>query len=132
MAHDMMWVRLPVRYRRRDGTVIPPVTPIQVSPAEAERLARKYGRDRVFGPGATSAPAPEATPPEGEDLIARLVRIMLAMDPDQEPHAFTAAGLPSVEALQTKSGHDVTARDRNEAWDRLQATRTAQASGPVG
>jgi hypothetical protein len=90
--------------------------------------------DRVCGLGAARRADGSESQPSGvldEDpgaggselpLEDEIVQAIAMLDPDTEDD-WTQAGKPDVRALETVIGKDITAQQRDKAWERFQAER---------
>lgn len=73
-------------------------------------------------PASQVEPEP-AAPPEGDAREAAVVQALRDMHEDGNADEFTAAGIPSVEALEKRLGFDVTADERTRGWEQVVALR---------
>lgn len=108
----------PVTVRTKDGYYAPG-EPVSLPKKDGEELTARLGS----GPSPVSAAAsqaPEApeppVKPTGKDLDAALAGVIKTLDL-KDPEPWTGTGAPSVAVLEKILGYDVTAAERDAAWD---------------
>lgn len=115
----MSTIKLPSSYKTK-GKTHPANTPVTVSAAEAKRLVARHG-DVILVKGKTPNPKKGGggggeTKPTGDNLIEAIALAIPKLDKDNSEH-FTAAGIPDVAALEGVLGYDITAGERDAAWE---------------
>lgn len=65
--------------------------------------------------------------PEGDDLMSDIVSKIDTLDAEGED--YTAAGIPSVPALEKALAYNITAAERNAAWDIYQSQKQGDPAG---
>ena len=103
--------RLTCHYRHR-GLRLAPGAVVELGPDEAARIgAALAGSD-----SAQEAPAGDS---RQTDAIAEAIR---ALDPGAAD-AWTKSGKPDVRALEQRLGYDITAAERDAAWEQVEQER---------
>ncbi len=86
----------------------------------ARGLARRPGK----------SPKPSApTKPTGAALDAAIAAVILDLDPQEDVNR---DGTPSVPALEKHLGYDITAAERDAAWDAFVAAKEAESKSTAG
>lgn len=95
---------------KRGGRITPAGKVVELPEEEARPLL-------ALGAIVPAAVAPAPPPPaEGDDLVAAIAKL----DPAREDH-WTQGGKPECRALAEIIGRDVSAKERDAAWDAVQA-----------
>jgi hypothetical protein len=91
---------------------------LDIADDEAERLiARGFATSGQEKTASASAPAKTATPPTGSKpapTIEDIVEAVSGLDPTKD---YGKNGKPNVEAIEALLGADITAAQRDQAWD---------------
>lgn len=92
---------------------ISPGAEVELTPQDAEVLLSR-GQVRPLEQVQAAAPAPEVPPPSIDDIIEAI----LQLDPAKD---YTNAGVPNVQAIELVLGTNINAKQRDEAWAKIQA-----------
>ena len=110
-----------IRFEKDEPTFVPPIcvpdaVAIGASPVEGQKMPDLIQDEAVVNVGPVD---PTEREKEMQSAIDKLVRANARKD-------FTAAGLPSTDAMTRVLGYDVSAAERNTAWQ-LYSNLKAQA-----
>lgn len=65
-------------------------------------------------------------PTDPQERLAAIAEASKGLDPDNA-ELWTKGGLPQVKAIEDVLGYDITAEERNEAWERVQEASAIKA-----
>ncbi|MFL0805524.1 MAG: hypothetical protein K6L81_17555 [Agarilytica sp.] len=105
-------------------TLVPPGQACEVSPEDAADLrARDFieGREESECDEALYDCADDDVSPVSVTETSELINAVVDAIDDLEPGAFGKDGKPGVKALEKLLGEEVTACDRDQAWDKYQS-----------
>lgn len=88
----------------------------EYSDEEARRLLR-LGAIRHVTPD-----EPEADVEPDDDRAAQIRAAIEQLEDDAPEEAFTAAGVPKVDAIEEIVGYDITAQERDDVWSEMSST----------